>query len=170
MEQESLPEVWLRGAVDGIPPLLQPVAHAMMQSMEEIIKYTHGLEGDQPWKQPSALASVAFHLKHTDGFLDRLFTYASGQQLDVAQLQFLSREGERETMDNLDGLITKLQVRIEKCLQQLKNTPESSLTEPRYVGRKKIESTVLGLLFHAAEHMSRHTGQILVTSRIVRNM
>jgi uncharacterized damage-inducible protein DinB len=39
------------------------------------------------------------------------------------------------------------------------------LTDPRGVGRKQLPSTVLGLLFHAAEHTMRHTGQLLVTVR-----
>jgi len=29
---ESLPEVWLRGPVEGVPAALQPVAHALLQA------------------------------------------------------------------------------------------------------------------------------------------
>jgi uncharacterized damage-inducible protein DinB len=42
-----------------------------------------------------------------------------------------------------------------------------TITEVRTVGRKKLPSTVSGLLFHAAEHTMRHTGQLLVTARIL---
>jgi uncharacterized damage-inducible protein DinB len=38
----------------------------------------------------------------------------------------------------------------------------------RPVGRARIPSTVLGLLFHAAEHAQRHTGQLLVTVRVLK--
>jgi uncharacterized damage-inducible protein DinB len=31
-----------------------------------------------------------------------------------------------------------------------------------------LPSTVLGLLFHAAEHTQRHVGQLTTTARIVR--
>jgi hypothetical protein len=41
------------------------------------------------------------------------------------------------------------------------------LTDTRGVGRKQIPSTVLGLLFHSAEHTMRHTGQLLVTCKIL---
>lgn len=41
-----------------------------------------------------------------------------------------------------------------------------TLTEPRAVGRKQLPSTVMGLLFHAAEHVQRHVGQLLVTVRV----
>jgi uncharacterized damage-inducible protein DinB len=42
------------------------------------------------------------------------------------------------------------------------------LTEHRAVGRAQLPSTVLGLLFHAAEHTMRHTGQLLVTAKVVQ--
>jgi uncharacterized damage-inducible protein DinB len=42
------------------------------------------------------------------------------------------------------------------------------LLEFRGVGRAQLPSNVLGLLFHAAEHASRHTGQVVTTAKIVR--
>ena len=36
------------------------------------------------------------------------------------------------------------------------------------VDRDRLPSTVLGLLSHAAEHATRHTGQALTTLKIVR--
>jgi len=35
------------------------------------------------------------------------------------------------------------------------------------VGRKRIPSNVIGLLFHTAEHTQRHTGQLLVTVKVL---
>jgi len=43
------------------------------------------------------------------------------------------------------------------------------LLDKRGVGRAQLPSNVLGLLFHAAEHTMRHTGQLLVTARILMN-
>jgi hypothetical protein len=37
----------------------------------------------------------------------------------------------------------------------------------RGVGRAQLPSTVLGLLFHAAEHTQRHAGQVATTRRVV---
>ena len=37
----------------------------------------------------------------------------------------------------------------------------------REVGRARLPSTVLGLLFHGAEHTQRHVGQIITTAKIV---
>ena len=40
--------------------------------------------------------------------------------------------------------------------------------EARAVGRKQLPSTVIGLLFHAAEHAQRHAAQIATTVKVVR--
>ena len=36
MPGAKLPEFWLRGAIPGISPYLQPVAHALLQAKEEV--------------------------------------------------------------------------------------------------------------------------------------
>jgi uncharacterized damage-inducible protein DinB len=78
-------------------------------------------------------------------------------------------EDGRATGGELNGLLQRYNLQIDKALQQLAGTPELSLTEPRGVGRARIPSTVGGLLFHAAEHSMRHTGQLLVTIRILQS-
>jgi len=169
MEQTTLPEVWLRGALPDIPPLLQPVAHALLQAREEV----NALMSDFPdvliWNRPSGVASVGFHLQHLTGVLDRLFTYARGKSLTTDQLARLSEEG-HPTGDTLtvDILLHRFNRQVDTALNQLRTTSESTLTEPRGVGRAQLPSTVLGLLFHAAEHTQRHVGQLLVTARILR--
>ena len=70
------PEYWLRGPVPGIPALLQPVAHALLQAREEVNALMLGFPADLLWEQPAGLASAGFHLQHLAGVLDRLFTYA----------------------------------------------------------------------------------------------
>jgi hypothetical protein len=39
------------------------------------------------------------------------------------------------------------------------------MLEARGVGRAQLPSTVLGLLFHAAEHTQRHVGQLTTTAK-----
>lgn len=56
---------------------------------------------------------------------------------------------------------------VERALEQLKRTDEAALLDARGVGRAQLPSTVLGLLFHAAEHTQRHLGQIATTVRMV---
>ena len=58
---------------------------------------------------------------------------------------------------------------ITAALSQVRATPVSELATPRGVGRKQLPTTVLGLLFHGAEHCTRHAGQMITTARIVHN-
>lgn len=110
---------------------------------------------------------MAFHLQHLAGILDRLFTYARGEQLSMLQLEALQKEGNEDRNIHLDDLLQHFNRQVSAAMEQLKNTKGESVFEIRYVGRKQIPSNVLGLLFHAAEHTQRHTGQLLVTARIV---
>jgi uncharacterized damage-inducible protein DinB len=170
MSTISLPEVWLRGPLPEIPPLLQPVAHALLQAREEINEILTDFPEKYLWEKPAGVASVGFHLQHLTGVLDRLFTYANGQQLTETQLTYLKQEGNPENKPfTVAELVENFNKQVDIAIAQLKQTPESILTEARGVGRKQIPSTVLGLLFHAAEHTQRHTGQLLVTARILQN-
>jgi uncharacterized damage-inducible protein DinB len=54
---------------------------------------------------------------------------------------------------------------VERALAQIRATPDSTLAESREVGRRRLPSTVLGLLFHAAEHSTRHAGQMITTAK-----
>lgn len=162
------PEVWLRGPIINIPPLLQPVAHAIVQSGEEVEMLLRGFPDEKLWTRPAGVASVGFHLQHMTGVLDRLFTYARGQALDANQMDYLKAEGSPATPDTTSSvLVQRFKDQIEKSLHDLKYTDEKSLRNPVGVGRKKLPSTVLGLLFHSAEHTQRHTGQLLVTVRVL---
>lgn len=169
MKNSFAPENWLRGPVPGIPPLLQPVAHALLQAREEVNDLMTGFPEDRLWDRPAGLASPAFHLKHLSGVLDRLFTYADGEMLSRQQLSDLAGEGrDYPNPESLQKRLERFNQQIGKALRQLSRTPEQVLTESRVVGRDRIPSTVIGLLFHAAEHTMRHTGQLLVTARILR--
>lgn len=162
-------EVWQRGPVENVPPLLQPVAHALLQVGEELDRYMRDFPSEGLWVRPAGVASVGFHIMHIAGVIDRLFTYARGESLSSKQLNELAAEKEvpSELVEPAE-LVAIVHRRIEESIDQLKNTLESSLTEPRELGRKKLPTTVIGLLFHAAEHAQRHLGQLLVTARIVR--
>ena len=63
----TLPEPWLRGPLPGIPPLLQPPAHALVMALEDTLSASAGLTDDQLWAQPGGAGSVGFHLAHLAG-------------------------------------------------------------------------------------------------------
>jgi uncharacterized damage-inducible protein DinB len=169
MVSSSTLEYWLRGPLPGIPGLLQPPAHALLQARDEVNNCLVNFPEDKMWMQPAGSASVAFHLQHLAGVLDRLFTYAKGEQLDQQQLNYLAAEGKENTALHLHDLLLHFNQQTDKAIEQLKNTAADSLTDIRFVGRKQIPSTVSGLLFHAAEHTMRHNGQLLVTVKFLRS-
>jgi uncharacterized damage-inducible protein DinB len=168
MTTKSLPEVWLRGPVPGISPLLQPVAHALLQCREEVAQNVEGLTAEQIWTSPSGAASIGYHVRHAAGSLDRLFTYARGEQLSADQRAALAAERQPDLAPNaIARLLAGFDEAVERALEQLRRTDESRLLDSRAVGRAQLPSTVLGLLFHAAEHTQRHAGQVATTVRIV---
>ncbi|SFD17845.1 DinB superfamily protein [Chitinophaga sp. CF118] len=164
-----MPEVWMRGPVDGISPLLQPVAHTLLQAQEEIHALLVDFSDAQLWLRPAGVAAVAFHLQHMAGVLDRLLTYAAGHALSDQQLAYLAAEGQPDELLSVGLLLNKFDDQIAAAIAKLKMTDEQTLTDARTVGRKQLPSTVMGLLFHAAEHTMRHAGQLLVTVRVIQD-
>jgi uncharacterized damage-inducible protein DinB len=168
MEEEL--EFWQRGPIRGIVPSLQPVVHALLQARKEVETALQHFPDSLLWQRPAGVASVGFHLRHLVGVLDRLFAYANGQQLSPEQLLFLQNETKENAHISVKELVEQFNAQADRAIDQLRHTPEGSLQEPRGVGRRQIPSTVMGLLFHAAEHTQRHVGQLLVTARVVVNL
>ena len=166
----SSPEFWLRGSLPGIPGLLQPVAHALLQAQAEVVEALEDFPPEKLWERPNGVASVGFHLQHLRGVLDRLFTYAQDRSLLDSQLEELRLEGSPHPGNEfLPELLDRFSRQINHAIEALALVPEDSLTQPRAVGRAKLPSTVIGLLFHAAEHTMRHTGQLIVTARMLHH-
>src|SRR5215467_2809886 len=136
------PEVWLRGPVENIPALLQPVAHAILQAREEINILMKTFPHEKLWERPAEVASVGFHLLHLRGVLDRLFTYAKGNPLSEEQLAALKQETEPQNM-TIEQLVKSFNEQVDKAIKQLSETTENSLLEKRDVGRAKLPSNVL---------------------------
>jgi uncharacterized damage-inducible protein DinB len=165
-----MPEVWMRGPLLDVPPLLQPVAHALLQAREELTELMTGFPDELIWVRPRGrggeVASIGFHLQHLTGVLDRTFTYARAEALSPAQLDALSAEGRPAEITVL-ALVEQFSRQVDRAMQQLKTTDDTTLTDWRGVGRQQLPSTVLGLLVHAAEHTMRHVGQLSVTVRLL---
>jgi uncharacterized damage-inducible protein DinB len=165
----SEPEVWLRGPLPDIAPLLQPVAHGLLQCRLEVLATVPTLSDSELWATPGGAASAGYHVRHAIGSLDRLFTYARGEQLSVTQQRALAAEGKSEERVGIqESLVADFDAAVERALDQLRATDPTTLLEKREVGRARLPSTVLGLLFHAAEHTQRHVGQLVTTAKVVR--
>ena len=163
-------EWWQRGPIDGIPPVLQPVAHILLQVRESVGEMVEGLTERQWNARPGGVASVAFHVRHIPGVIDRLFTYARGQGLSAEQFAALRTEGDEVRASEVPLLLGALSARVDAALAELGRIDPETLGEFRGVGRAQLPSTVIGCLVHGAEHAMRHVGQLSVTARIVRGL
>jgi hypothetical protein len=135
---QSLPEVWLRGPLPEVPPLLQPVAHALLQAREEVTTIMANFPAARLAERPLGLASVGFHLRHLAGVLDRTFTYARGTALSEPQLAYLAAEGQPPTHEGaVAELVAGFARQVDAAIAQLNATPESSLPHWRGVGRHR---------------------------------
>ena len=163
-------EWWQRGPIEGVSAVLQPVAHILLQVRKSVHELTEGLTVEQFNARPAGVASVAFHVRHIPGVIDRLFTYARGERLSAAQFAALRREGEALSAAEIAPSIVALDARVEAAVAELKTIDPSTLGDWRGVGRANLPSTVIGCLVHGAEHAMRHVGQLSVTARVTRQL
>jgi DinB family protein len=162
-------EWWQRGPVDGIPGVLQPVAHILLQVRESVGEIVEALT-EQEWNaRPAGVASAAFHVRHIAGVIDRLFTYARGAALSPEQLAAIPLEGRELLAADVAPALRALSGRVDAALAELRTIDVTTLSDFRGVGRAQLPSTVIGCLVHGAEHAMRHVGQLSVTARIVRS-
>ncbi|MCM4157762.1 DinB family protein [Gramella sp. AN32] len=168
MGEDHLPEYWLSGKIEEIPDLLQPAAHAILQSKLEAGTYVNNFPNELLWEKPAGRASVGFHLQHMTGVTDRLLTYAKKKRLSDEQLIYLKKEGEPDPTITTENLLKSFENKVEGFIDFLKTLQENDLTTERFIGRKRLPSTLIGVLFHAAEHSQRHIGQMLVTISVLK--
>ena len=161
-------EWWQRGPVDGIPAVLQPVAHILLQVRESVGEIVEPLT-EQEWNaRPAGVASAAFHVRHIAGVIDRLFTYARGNALSAEQFAAIQSEGDELLTADVATVLGALSTRVDTAVAELRTIDVTTLGDFRGVGRAQLPSTVIGCLVHGAEHAMRHVGQLSVTARIVR--
>jgi uncharacterized damage-inducible protein DinB len=160
-------EAWLAGPVEGVPTLLMPAAHSFVQVRQELPGLLAGLTLDQIWHQPGGSASIGFHAIHLAGATDRLLTYARGEQLNTVQAEASKAERQLQGL-SADDLVARVNEAMDRALAQLRATPSAIISESREVGRQRLPSSVLGLIFHAAEHATRHAGQIATLRNVLR--
>ncbi len=167
----SQPDAWLRGPLPGIPGLLQPAAHAFVLALEDVELSLAGMSDDNFWKQPGGITPLGFHVVHLAGSTDRLLTYARGEQLSAEQRAAAGAERElTKTRPSLASSLDHWRATVTAALDRLAATPEADLLKPIAIGRAQLPSTVLGAIFHAAEHAARHAGQVVTTAKLLRGL
>ena len=165
MLKTDLPEPWLRGTLADVPAVQRAVLHALELAREDLERWCDGLSDEELHARPGGIAPVAFHLRHIARSLDRLLTYAEGNQLSPEQLTLM--KSEMETAGSRNELLAELVVAIAKSGKRIRAFLPAQLDEERAVGKKQLPTTVGGLLVHVADHTQRHTGQAITTAKIV---
>jgi uncharacterized damage-inducible protein DinB len=161
-------DAWLRGPIDGVPPLLMPAAHALVQTMDDVERAAASLTPEELWHRPGGVASVGFNLRHIAGVTDRLLTYAREESLTEGQLASLAAEAEPGTPPaSARTLLDEVRRTLDAAVEQFRSTAPDTLLQVRHVGRQRLESNVLGLLYHAADHAQRHAGQVVATAGVM---
>ena len=160
------PEPWLRGPMPDGSPLIAPVVRALQQAREDLAEHTAGLNDELIWARPFGLAPAGFQLRHIAGSVDRLATYLRGEQLGEEQMAAL--KAEMAPGESRDQLLAEVNESLERAEKQIRSIDPATLGEARGVGRKRLPTTVMGLLVHIAEHTQRHVGQAISASKLTR--
>jgi len=161
----SRAEPWLRGTLTEFPAEQRAILHALELAWEDIVQWCEPLGLEDMHARPYGLASVAFQVRHIAGSLDRLLTYAEGNQLSAAQLKMLAAEMFPE--GSKEEILAEFEAGLRDAERRVRAIDLASWQEPREVGRKKLPTTVGGLLIHCAEHTQRHVGQAVTTAKVL---
>lgn len=160
------PEPWLRGTHSELPAVIRAVLHAFELAREDAHKWTADLSENELHASPAGLTPISFHLRHIPGALDRLLTYAEGQQLSETQIAAMKAEsqpgGPREELFNA------FETGLAAATLRVRAFAGADLEERRAIGRKQLPASVGGILVHLADHTQRHTGQIVTTAKLLK--
>ena len=74
---------------------------------------------------------------------------------------------EMERAGTSDELFAEFVASLERSAARVLALSTMDLEAARYVGTKRLPTTLGGLLVHTAEHTQRHVGQAITTAKIV---
>ena len=163
----ATPEPWLRGPVPGVSPLIAPVLFAFKQASEDLGAHTEALTTEHIWATPFGFGSIGFHMRHIAGSIDRLVTYLEGKQL--SQKQMAALEAEKHPGASREKLLAELDSAFRRAEEVVRALDPTTFAATREVGRKRLPTTVIGLLTHIAEHTQRHVGQAISAAKLARS-
>jgi hypothetical protein len=158
-------EPWLRGTLTELHAVQRAVVHGLELAKEDLERWCGELTDEELNTGPSGIAPPAFHLRHISRSVDRLLTYAEGHPLSPQQVAALHTESEPQATRS--ALFSELTAALERAVARICAFSPNQLHEARTVGKKKLPTTVAGLLIHVGDHTQRHVGQALTTSKII---
>jgi uncharacterized damage-inducible protein DinB len=119
------------------------------------------------YARPYGFGSVGFHIRHIAGSTDRLVSYLANRELGPAQIAAVSAE-EEPGNQSAEALLAEMERVFRSAEAVVRSIEPARLPEPRWVGRKRLPTTVAGLLTHIAEHTQRHIGQAISAAKLAK--
>jgi uncharacterized damage-inducible protein DinB len=157
-------EPWLRGTLTDVEPVRRAVLHALELAEEDVEKWCADLSEEEMFARPCGLPPVAFQLRHMARSLDRLLTYAEGEQLSGEQVAALKSEMEAGSAAEV---LREVREGLKRSMERVLAIAPERFAEARGVGKKMLPTAVAGLLVHCADHTQRHVGQMVTTVKVV---
>jgi len=164
---EQQPEPLLRGTYSELPAVLRAILHAFDLAREDAVRWADGLTETELHASPGGLSPVSFHMRHIARSLDRMLTYAEGNQLNPEQITAMKTELDPDI--SREELIAEFHQGLDRASERVRGFASADLEQPRAVGRKQLPTSVGGLLVHLADHTQRHTGQIVTTAKLLKS-
>lgn len=159
-------EPWLRGTHTDVPAAGRVVLHALELAVDDLTKWTAGLTNVEVHAQPLGLTPIAFHLRHIARSTDRILTYAEGEQLSAEQLAALKAESEGKG-ETLAELLAEVEIAFTDAAERIRVLASANLDTSRFVGRKRLTTSIGGAMIHVADHTQRHVGQVVTTAKVI---
>ena len=157
----------MTGTITGLHPVQAALLYSFQHARQDLAKWTETLTTEQLWKQMGQVGPVGFHALHLAGSIERLLTYAQGQQLSEAQMEELRQEKGPHNMSR-DELLAVIDRKLASAEAVVRSIDVSDLNAIREIGRKRIPAPLGVLLVHIAEHTQRHVGEAIVTAKLAR--
>lgn len=154
----------MRGMHGELDVVRRAVIHALELAEEDVVKWCGGLSDPEMMERPGDVAPIAFHVRHIVRSLDRLLTYAENRMVDEAQMRALKSEMDPASAEEV---LREFREGIANAKERVRAFHPASYDEGRGIGRKRLPTTVGGILIHCAEHTARHVGQAVTTAKLV---
>jgi len=159
------PEPWLRGTLPEVPAVARGVLHALELAREDANRWCESLSENELHARPFDLPSIAFQLRHIGGSIDRLLTYAEGNQLTGEQIAVM--KAEMDPGASRGTLFAEFEQGLDSAAGRVRALAATDFEQPRGVGKKQMPTSVGGLLVHLADHTQRHVGQLVTTAKVL---
>ena len=167
----------LPDARDGLKPVHRRILYAM---------HDMGVQPPSPYKKSARIVGEVLGKYHPHG--DAAVYDAMSRMAQDFSMRYLLVDGQGN-FGSVDGdppaamrytevrmakiaheLLADLDRSLSRAGQVIRGIHPATFADPREVGRRRLPTTVIGLITHIAEHTQRHLGQAISAAKLARVM